>query len=327
MTSAPKTVLHLLEEVDNFPYYDEANPTIYSELISSFYKFWLHNSEGCVGWIHPWVEQKMPFGENWSVDEVTKIIRPCRAIQSFGEQQNVIAQTLEEARDKKIFKVVSGKGWRNEHYPIYGLYGTQIGIERGGAPLFGIVTCGVHCTAYIETKAGLKIWAPRRARDRPTHAGILDNTVAGGMAFGDGALTTLVKESTEEADLPEELVRNHARSCGTVSYFHIQAKRDGEESGLLQPTVKYVYDLNLPESMLLHPKDDEVESFELLNIGQVRKALVNGKFRPSSVMVLLDFLIRHGFITAENEPNFAEIVPRLHRRLPFPVSLEGPRIA
>jgi hypothetical protein len=321
MTSAPKTVLHLLEEVDNFPYNNEANPTIYSGLISSFYKFWLHNSESCVGWIHPWVKQKMPFGENWSVDEVTKIIRPCRAILLFGEQQFVIAQTLEEARDKKIFQVVSGKGWRNEHYPIYGLYGTQIGIERGGAPLFGMVTCGVHCTAYIETKAGLKIWTPRRARNRPTHPGMLDNPIAGGMAFGDGAFTTLVKESNEEADLPEDLGRKYAKSCGTVSYFHVQAKRDGEESGLLQPTVQYVYDLNLPESMLLHPKDDEVESFELLTVGQVRKALANGEFRPSSVMVLLDFLIRHGFITAENEPNFAEIVSRLHRRLPFPVSL------
>jgi len=327
MTSAPKTVLRLLQEVDKFPYYDEANPTIYSELISSFYKFWLHGSESCVGWIHLWNKQKMPFGENWSIDEVTKIIRPCRAIQSFEEQQDVIAETLEEARDKKIFQVVSGRGWRNEHYPIYGLYGTQIGIERGGAPLFGMVTCGVHCTAYIETKAGLKIWAPRRARNRPTHAGMLDNTVAGGMAFGDGALTTLVKESTEEADLPEELVRKYAKSCGTVSYFHIQAKRDGEESGLLQPTVKYVYDLVLSESMLLHPKDDEVERFDLLTIAQVRKALENGEFRPSSIMVLLDFLIRHGFITAENEPSFAEIVSRLHRRLPFPVSLEGCRTA
>jgi len=327
MTSAPKECLQLVEGADNFPYYDEANPEPYIDLTSSFYKFWLHNSDTCIGWIHPWVKQKMPFGEDWSIDEATKIIRPCRAIQSFGEQQDVIAQTLEEARDKKIFKVVSGKGWRNELYPIYGLHTTQIGIERGGAPLFGMVTFGVHCTAYIETKTGLKIWVPRRARNRPTHAGMLDNTVAGGMAFGDGVITTWIKESTEEADLPEEVVRNHAKSCGTVSYFHVQAKRDGEESGLLQPTTKYVYDMALPESLLLQPKDDEVESFELLTIGQVRKALGNGEFRPSSIIVLLDFLIRHGFITAENEPSFAEVVSRLHRRLPFPVSFEGLRTA
>ena len=34
-------------------------------------------------------------------------------------------------------------------------------------------------------------------------------------------------------------------------------------------------------------------------------------------MVLLDFLIRHGIITADNEKNYADILPRLHRRLPF----------
>ena len=141
------------------------------------------------------------------------------------------------------------------------------------------------------------------------------------MAFGDGPFETLVKESSEEASLPEELVRKHAKSCGTVSYFLIQAKREGEESGLLQPTVKYVYDLILPESLQLKPKDDEVESFELLSIGQVREALANGEFRPSSVMILLDFLIRHGFITAENEPGYATIISRIHRRLPFPMTL------
>ena len=150
---------------------------------------------------------------------------------------------------------------------------------------------------------------------------MLDNTVAGGMAFGDGPFKTLIKESSDEAGLPEELVRKHAKFCGTVSYCLIQAKREGEESGLLQPTVKYVYDLILPESMQLKPKDDEVESFELLSIGQVREALLDGEFRPSSVVVLLDFLIRHRFITAENEPDYATIISRIHRQLPFPVTL------
>jgi hypothetical protein len=32
---------------------------------------------------------------------------------------------------------------------------------------------------------------------------------------------------------------------------------------------------------------------------------------------LVDFLIRHGIITPENEPDFVEISMRLHRRLPF----------
>ena len=39
--------------------------------------------------------------------------------------------------------------------------------------------------------------------------------------------------------------------------------------------------------------------------------------------MLLDFLIRHGIITADNEKNYADILPRLHRRLPFSTVLPG----
>jgi len=35
-------------------------------------------------------------------------------------------------------------------------------------------------------------------------------------------------------------------------------------------------------------------------------------------MVMLDFFIRHGILTAENESDFEEIKRRLHRELEFP---------
>jgi hypothetical protein len=44
---------------------------------------------------------------------------------------------------------------------------------------------------------------------------------------------------------------------------------------------------------------------------------LRGEFRPDSAAVLVEYLIRHGFITPENEPEFVEINVRLHRRLPF----------
>lgn len=34
--------------------------------------------------------------------------------------------------------------------------------------------------------------------------------------------------------------------------------------------------------------------------------------------VLIDFFIRHGILTPENEPDYIEIVARLHRRFEFP---------
>lgn len=34
--------------------------------------------------------------------------------------------------------------------------------------------------------------------------------------------------------------------------------------------------------------------------------------------VLIDFFIRHGLLTPENEPDYIEIMARLHRRFEFP---------
>ena len=212
--------------------------------------------------------------EEWVVDETKRIIRPGLAIINDMAQGDLIARTLEEARDKKIFKAVSGKAWRNELFQIPGLNNLHIGLERSGSFLFGIVTFGVHCTGYVENKDGLKIWAPRRARTKPTYGGMLDNTVAGGMAMGDDAFTTLVKEASEEASLPAKMVRERAKACGMVSYFHVQAKKEGEKSGLLQPTCKYVYDLKLPAGTRPHAGDDEVEGFELLTVDEIKKELV-----------------------------------------------------
>lgn len=36
------------------------------------------------------------------------------------------------------------------------------------------------------------------------------------------------------------------------------------------------------------------------------------------ILVLLSFFVRRGILTPENEPDYIEIVSRLHRRLEFP---------
>jgi len=85
----------------------------------------------------------------------------------------------------------------------------------------------------------------------------------------------------------------------------------------LQPECQYVYDLELPESVVPKPSDDEVEGFELMNVEDVKEALRQGEFKPNCAMVLLDFFVRHGVLTAEDD-GYIELVARLHRRLEFP---------
>jgi len=165
----------------------------------------------------------------------------------------------------------------------------------------------------------MRIWVPRRSASKSTYASMLDNTVAGGIGTGETAFESLIRESQEEASLPEDVVRNGVKSTGTVTYFHIRDSRAGGETRLLQPECQYVYDLELDEDVVPKPSDDEVEGFELQTVEEVEQALRNGEFKPNCALVLLDFFVRHGVLTAE-DPGYIEIVARLHRRLEFPTA-------
>lgn len=130
------------------------------------------------------------------------------------ERTAAVKATVDFWREKKTFKVL--EGWRNELYPCYGPsadYGRAAesaangkettgkdyellwNVERAASALFGIATYGVHLTAYTQideqrqkeegTKWDKLIWIPRRSKTKQTYPGMLDNTVAGGIASGE----------------------------------------------------------------------------------------------------------------------------------------------
>ena len=301
----------------SFPYYDN-DPVRYSELISSYYKFCAGENEGItVGWMLPWVVEKMGWSNGFLINLRTKTVSLVPGKGTEKPVNNIIEDVLKNARKSQTFEVL--KGWRDELYSIVGL-NSDIKMERAGTALFGIVTLGVHMTAYTQRNNQLMIWVPRRARTKTTYGGMLDNTVAGGISVTEKPFEGLVREAAEEASLPENVVRKGAKACGAISYFHVRDKRAGGETGLLQPEIQYVYDIELPSDIVPKPCDDEVEEFYLWNVGEVQHALAEGQFKPNCAMVLLDFLIRHGILTVENEPGYVEIVSRMHRKLPFPTS-------
>jgi 8-oxo-dGTP pyrophosphatase MutT (NUDIX family) len=234
------------------------------------------------------------------------------------------AATVEYWRTKQDFKVLSG--WRNELYPVYGPKNEILySIERSASALFGFVTYGVHMTAYVrssESSHGMKIWIPRRAAGKQTYGGMLDNTVAGGMATGEGPLECLVREAEEEASLPRDLVEKSSTSHGMITYIYIRTAEATGEVGLIQPECQYVYDLELPADMVPKPNDSEVQEFYLWNVEEVQDHMAKGEFKPNCALLMLEFFIRHGILTSENEKDYEEIQSRIHRHLEFP----GPHI-
>ena len=87
---------------------------------------------------------------------------------------------------------------------------------------------------------------------------------------------------------------------------------------MIQPECEHVYDLELPADMIPKPNDLEVEKFYLWTVEEVQEALGKGEFKPNCALLMLDFFIRHGILTRENEKDYAEIKRRLHRELEFP---------
>jgi hypothetical protein len=52
-----------------------------------------------------------------------------------------------------------------------------------------------------------------------------------------------------------------------------------------------------------------------MSIADVLAAIHAARFKRDSALVIVDFMIRHGMVTAESESNYLEIRCRLARRL------------
>jgi 8-oxo-dGTP pyrophosphatase MutT (NUDIX family) len=222
---------------------------------------------------------------------------------------------------KDLFHVLDRK--HSEPFSIIGA-NFPVSIERFASPLFGITSRGAHLIAYTQTADGMKIWIPRRSEHLYTSPGKLDSTVAGGVKDGVTPFETIIQEGNEEASLSEPFMRQNVRSRGVITYISTTGPDFPGEKGLFIPDIIYVYDLQLSDEVVPKPHDDEVKDFRCLTVKEAQHALLTQEFKPDSAAVLIDFMIRHGIITAENEKDFVEINMHLHRRLPSRTRPNGP---
>lgn len=317
MASPPLTNIDLLNACDIFP---RAPSSAHTTAFANYIHFrTAAHPTTTLGLMLPSVAMTFQHLPDWALNlEAQPRTLTLTAGNDAESRSAAMAKTTAAMRETGHFEIL-GK-WRDELYVVYGPEGEEVlRLERACSQLFGVVTYGVHLTAF-ERENGLKIWVPRRAKDKQTFPGMLDNSVAGGISAGESAWDSLVRECGEEASLSPE-VAGKAREVGAVTYFYVSGKNSGGEEGLLQPECQFVYDLDLSGiDVELKPNDDEVAGFELMNVARVKEALRDGEFKPNCALVMLDFLVRHGEVTPRNEKRYLEIVARLHRRLEFPIA-------
>jgi len=81
-----------------------------------------------------------------------------------------------------------------------------------------------------------------------------------------------------------------------------------------QHQVQYLYEMEMPTNVLPVPNDGEAQDFRLMSLEEVLTALRKGEFKLNCAMTWMAFLIHHGHVNAENEPNLVELCARLHRK-------------
>ena len=110
--------------------------------------------------------------------------------------------------------------------------------------------------------------------------------------------------------MAEELTRR-AQPVGAVTYLGMSDKG-------LKPDVLFCYDLELPRDFRPQNTDGEVEEFLLLPIEDVmRRVRETDEFKLNCNIVVLDFLLRHGYIGPE-QADFLDISTGLRPSLDRP---------
>lgn len=228
-------------------------------------------------------------------------VRLADGLSGFDARTAAVDSALRALRDEGHFP-----NWREERWPVAAAFGEKpaFDIERAAVARLGVRGYGVHLNGYVGRGKDMRMWIARRAMDRALDPGKLDQIVAGGQPSGLGLRENLVKECGEEAAIPPDLVAR-AVAVGAISYCTTRAEG-------LRRDVEFVYDLELPDDFVPTNTDGEVGGFEMWPIDKVAETVAGSDaFKFNCALVVIDFLIRHGFIEPDH-PDYVALIHGLH---------------
>jgi 8-oxo-dGTP pyrophosphatase MutT (NUDIX family) len=254
-----------------------------------------------VGWVqHAMATRLAQYPDVFEVEENTVALSP--RFDSFEARSAAVRTVLEQLRDAGVIP-----GWRDEPYPVATTYGAPplLQMERAAFPSLGMRAYGVHMNGFVQGGSGIKMWVARRAYDKPTFPGLLDNMVAGGLPIGISLRENVIKECGEEAGIVPDIA---ARATFVSAISYCKEVQEG-----LKPDVQFVCDLELPPGFEPRAVDGEVDEFYLWSIDRVMETVANTtEFKFNCNLVIIDFLVRRGFISPE-QPDYLEIVAGLRQ--------------
>jgi 8-oxo-dGTP pyrophosphatase MutT (NUDIX family) len=262
-----------------------------------FRPFWVAGKK--LGFVkHAFAETLTRWQTVFSVDDGS--VSLSAALTSVAVRSHAVAEVLHTLRDEGLVP-----GWRDERYPVSASFSEPpyLVMERAAVPLFGIRAYGIHVNGFVHDAGGIKMWVAQRSQSKPTEPGKLDQLVAGGQPIDIGLRDNVLKECWEEAGIPAEIARQ-AKPVGAISYCR-------ETSQGLRPDVIFAFDLELPADFTPVNQDGEVAAFFLWPMERVISTVQDSiAFKANCALVVIHFLIRHGFVDPEH-PDYLTILQSL----------------
>lgn len=221
-------------------------------------------------------------------------------LNSFNARSAALAELVQRLHAEAVVPLLL-----NEPYPVTAgaREDALCVVDRACASLFGLKTFGQHMNGYVRRADGVHMWIGRRAKDKPILPGKLDQLVAGGLPYGIGLQENLIKECYEEAGI-DQATAERAKPVGVISYDAITPR------GIKQELL-YCYDLELNANFVPRCTDGEVDEFLLLPLDEVARLVHDtNEFKANCNLVIIDFLIRHGYLSPD-EPDYIALVKGL----------------
>ena len=251
-------------------------------------RFLPFEARGRLGWIRrDLVSQLERWPEVFAIDERSVRLRPSLATEADRTAAFAVV-TRALADDGAI------KGWRSETdaVRIRPQDAPLFHVERAAMRFFGF-TCGAaHLNGFVRNASELRVWIARRSATKSIDPGLLDTLVGGGIASGQDAWQTLLRECGEEAGIGPTLARQ-ATAAGVLEVCH--EVPEGAHCENL-----YAYDLELSADFRPRNVDGEVAEFLLLDPAEIAGRIASGEFSVEAGLVTLDFLLRHEAISSSD---------------------------
>lgn len=225
-------------------------------------------------------------------------VRLAEGLAGAGARTRAVDRALRQLAARGIIT-----GWRDEPYSVAAAPDEPalFQMERAGIPKFGIWASGVHVNGFVRERGELSMWIGRRSPDKHTAPNKLDQIVAGGRPADLTVRETVLKEGEEEANIDGALAAR-AVPVGAISYR--TERREG-----LRRDVLYVFDLELPRDFVPVNHDGEIAEFQLWPIRRVLETVRDtDDFKFNCALVITDFLIRHGLLDPDNDPDYLTLV-------------------